>query len=640
MRNKDLKQIINTLLERVKIEPSSFREEKEFFLEILQQNGEQLKNFKKEIWEKWHQFKVKNHGRVITKHYTTFFFEYFQQFYIDYLKIFYGFDPQSIELISKEKVSQSDIYFEYKYSISREDEKIYIDAINQLKDKIYGISFPFGLLFFATSIFGIIIRSLIKKNVFIILEAAVLKKEGNKNYIHFLVLARNSLDEQFKYYFQKDLYYFLRPYRGIPNEFYEKLLVGRERLYQIALKEYTLAKEKLIDLFYYFYKKCALLHNLSSLLDFLNFVCARVEDSVFSKVDIIMKDLLINLDYSVEKKNALIRIFNYIDKESTLYSTFQANNLPSAKSQLNLFLLFIKYYFSSGLEGLEVGNLLYFPDIFKLKINQTNKEKTHRIIDSNSIKNINNFVNYFLKIFEYEYEGAIIFNKIFHSQIFDINIKVLKSFLTSLNNKILAIIKEENKGLSEKAVNDKLTFEGIVSDLCRILYVLINKIFLKNTPEEASINFIDPRSRYVGRNIALRVQELFFFQALNISDDLWPDYLISLNRDNIMKELNGKIEIPESNFYSVKELTHLMLFHNLQSFIEPRCYEDLLVDDIIVPINDFLLIIKDSVEDPKNKIEVYDHLQEFFLDGIEEKRTIKRIKLACRLIAPFWKTMI
>ncbi len=639
MVNKELKQVIDDLIETVKEKPERFREEKELFLEILKQKGDLFKLFKKEIRSKWHQFNIKNHDRVISKSYTSFFLLNLHDLYMQYLQSFYGFDSKSIELISTEKISDTDLYMEYKYFISSEDEKIYKEALEGLKDKIYGISYPFGLLFFATSIFGIIIRNQIKKNMFIILEATVLKKKEERNYIHFLILVRDSRDEQFRNYFYKDLYYFLRPFRGVPEKFYEKLLVGRERLYQLALREYPLAKEKLIDLFYYFYKKCTLLQSISPLLDFLNFVCARVEDSVFSKIEVIRKNLLNNLNYTPEEKNAIIRIFNFIDKESTLYSTFQANNLPSEKSQLNLFLLYMKYYFSSGLESLEVGELLFFPTIFKEKLNVINKNRTHATLDSNSIKNINNFMNYFSRLSENEYEGNIIFFKIFHANVFNLNNDLLKAFLTSFNKKVLTLIDRENDELSDVIESNKFTFERIIGDFCRILYVLIEKIFIKTTPDEASNNFIDPRSRYIGRNIALRVLELFFFQSLNISDDLWPDYLISLNRQNILEELKEKVSIPEKYFYNINELTNLMLFHSLQSFIKPKYFEDQLIDDVIVPLNDFLLKIHKSVEDPSNTIEVYEKLLAFFLDGTPNKKMIKRMESACQVMAPFWKIM-
>ncbi len=635
--NTELKNTINFLIERSKREAKSFNEEKEFFFEILNQKKEYLKKFKKDIYKKWHEFNVKNHKRLLPKSYTNFLLEHFHEFYMSYFKIFYGLDVQSMELISIERISDTDIYFEYKYYITHEIEKIYKKTLDELKDQLYGILFPFGFLFFATSIFGIILRKIIKKNLFIVLEAAILKQENNRNYIHFLIIGRDSMDEPFQYYFYKDLYYFLRPFKGIPESYFEKLLVGRERLFQFALKQYPHAKSKLLDLFYYFYKKCIILQNISPLLDFLNFVCSRVEDSIFSKEEIIKKHLLNHLEYTTGEKNAILRIFKFIDKESTLYSTFQANNLPSEKSQLNLFLLFIKYYFSSGLEGLEVGNLLFFPEIFKKKINQVNSNGHHRIINAKTINNINNFMNYFSKLFDDEHDITFIFQKITGMKVFNLNNELLKAFLNSLNKSVLNLVEQENKELSDESYNGKFTFEGVISDLCRILYVLIDKIFIRKSPDEASKNFIDPRSRYIGKNIALRVLELFFFQALNISDDLWPDYLISLNKINLLTELKENMVIPEQRFYSVNELTSIMLFHNIQSFIKPRYFEEELINKIIIPFNDFILHVKDLVQNTSNEIEIYEALHEFLLQGVTDKQLIKRVKTACKLLAPFWK---
>ncbi|MHA1726495.1 MAG: hypothetical protein ACTSXH_16935 [Promethearchaeota archaeon] len=637
MINKELKSTINFLIERSKQTVISFNEEKEFFFEILNQKKEYLKKFKKEIYKNWYEFNLKNHKKLIPKSYTSFLLEHFHEFYMNYFKNFYGLDVQSIKLISIERISDKDIYFEYKYYIIPEIEEIYKKTLDELKDQLYGILFPFGFLFFATSIFGMIMRSIIKKNLFIVLEAAILKQENNRNYIHFLIIGRDSRDEQFKYYFYKDLYYFLRPFKGTPESYYEKLLVGRERLYQLALKEYPHVKTRFLDLFYYFYKKCVILQNISPILDFLNFVCSRVEDSIFTKEEIIKKNLLNHLEYTIGEKNAILRIFKFIDRESTLYSTFQANNLPSEKSQFNLFLLFIKYYFSSGLEGLEVGNLLFFPEIFKRKINQVNTNGHHRKIDSKTINNINNFMNYFSKLFDNEHEIEFIFQKITDTKVFNLNNELLKAFLNSLNKSVITFIEKENKELSDEENTIKFTFKGVISDLCRILYVLIDKIFIRDSPDEASKNFIDPRSRYIGKNIALRVLELFFFQALNISDDLWPDYLISLNKVNILRELKENIVIPEQCFYSVNELTSIMLFHNIQSFIKPQYFEESLIDKIIIPFNDFILHIKNSVQNSSNEIEVYEALHEFLLEGVTDKELTKRVKTACKLLAPFWK---
>jgi hypothetical protein len=376
------------------------------------------------------------------------------------------------------------------------------------------------------------------------------------------------------------------------------------------------------------------------LLDFFNFVGARVEDSIFSKVDIVKKEFLANLDdYSTEKKNALIKFFNILDKKSSLYSTFQANNLPSQKSQLNLFLLYMKYYIGSGLEALEVGDLLFLPEIFKKSLDKHNRN-VDDVIGTNSIKNINIFLNFLYTLSNIEYID-LFFIKIFKKNISHLNYGFFKTFLKSFNSNFASKINQENEILSENPENIPFSFDIIVDHICRILYVIIDKIFLTTNPNDASKNFIDPRSRYIGKNIALRVLELFVFQDINYSDDIWPDFVISLNKEQISREVKEKfnIIIPETKFYADEELTQIMLTYNIQSFSDQPYFEEWLIHEIIIPLNNLILNIRNSVKDPSNEIEVYEQLSELFISDIENKEVVKDLKFICQELAPFWKNI-
>jgi len=503
---------------------------------------------------------------------------------------------------------------------------------------LYGFSLNTGYLYFVVRLLGIVIRNTIQEKIFILLDAVIVRDEESNKNLNFMIIIKDSKDEIFNSYYNMVLYYFLRHFKGIPEEFYEKLLEGREKLYQIALNEYYQSKEKLVDLLYYFYKKCNLLQSFSPLLDFFNFVGARVEDSVFSKVDIIKKEFLINLDYSTEKKNAIVKFFDYLDKTSTLYSTFQANNLPSPKSQLNLFLLYMKYFFGSGLEALEVGGLLFLPEVFKTTLNQYNK-KVEDVIGANTINNIKEFIN-FLSALSNIKNIDLFFQKIFKKNISQLNYGFFKTFLKSLNSNFSQNLTKENEILSEDPENTPFTFNIIVDHICRILYVLIDKIFMRDSPDIASNNFIDPRSRYIGKNIALRVLELFVFQDINYSDDVWPDYIISLNRELIKNELiKFNIEIPDKYFYSVEELIQIMITYNIQSFSDQPYFEEWLIHEIIIPLNDLIQNIRNTVEYPAKEIEVYEKLSEYFLLNIKDEQIIKDFKFLCQQFAPFWKNV-
>jgi len=552
---------------------------------------------------------------------------------------FFGFNKDSLNLFTKEKISEEIIFFEYNFILNLNEEETFVEISKEFKVEIlYGFSLISGYLYFLVRLLGIVIRQTIQKRIFLLLDAITIRNTDEKKSLTFMVIAKDSKDEIFNYYYNMVLYYFLRQINGIPEEYFDKLLEGREKLYNMALKEYSSSKEKLVDLLYYFYKKCNLLQSFSPLLDFFNFVGARVEDSVFSKLDIIKKEFLINLDYTPEKKGSIIKFFDYLDKISTLYSTFQANNLPSPKSQLNLFLLYMKYYFGSGLETLEVGDLLFLPTVFKNLLNQYNKD-VDEVIGANSIKNIKEFLN-FLSALSNTKNINLFFQKIFKKNISQLNYGFFRTFLKSLNSNFTQKIEEENKILSEDPQNTPFTFNIIVDHICRILYVLIDKIFMRSTPDDASKNFIDPRSRYIGKNIALRVLELFVFQDINYSDDVWPDYIISLNRKQLKDQLEKfNITIPEKQFYSVEELIQIMITYNIHSFSDQPFFEEWLIYEIIIPLNNLIQEIRNAVKDPTNEIEVYEKLSEILLVGIKDEKIIKDFKFLCQSFAPFWKNV-
>jgi len=604
-------------------------------------------DFKEGVRKEWEQFKLKNQKRIVQKTYSTFFFQYFHNYLKFYLQNFCGFDTNSLKLIAKEKISDDSLFLEYSYYLAPEEMESFKEFAESFKNTSDGITSPFGYLYLVVAILGVILRKLTNEKFYVVLDAAVIKNGDNNNTLNFLIVIKNS--------YSMYLYYFLKYFDNVPEAYSDKLLKGRDRVYEIALEEYSFAKEKLVDLLYYFYKKCNLLQNFSPVLDFLNFVNSRVEDSIFPKLDIIKKEFLQNFDYTNEKKNSFIRIFDYLDKKATLYATFQANNLPSQKSQFNLFLLYMKYYFGSGsLEALEVSDLLFLPGEFRNRLNKLNKTLDDGISAKN-IKEIQDFMDIFSILTNVEYPN-VFFEKIFNKNISEINYDFLRTFLRSLNISITRLIARENKVLSEDPNNELLTFKIVVDHICRMLYTLIDKIFIRKIPGQASKNFIDPRSRYVGRNIALRVLELFIFSDLNVSDDVWPDYIISMNKDALLKDLeDSNVVIPEKFFYRYEDIVRFVVTYNFQSsknqliFEEwliteifqssknQLIFEEWLITEIIISLNKFILNIRKDIEDLTDKTEIYEKLKEFFIKGSKDDEIIQDIEFVCQQLAIFWE---
>jgi hypothetical protein len=626
-----LQEILENMGEKLKLEGMALKLNSNSLFGLLISTS-QLDKFQIEIASKWDDFKKKNQQRIITTSYTTFFYLNFDEIFRTFLNEFCGLKSKSLKLIVKEKISNENLFLEYSYDMSKDELRNFKEFGQNYGNIINGITSPTGYLYLIVSILGGILRKITKQNFYVILDGAVIQDDENQNLLKFLIVIKDSKDNLFEYYYQMFLYYFLKHFNGIPENYYEKLLLGREKLYDLAIQEYPLAKEKLVDLLYYFYKKCNLLHNFSPLLDFFNFVCSRVEDSVFSKYDIIKKEFLVNFNYTEAKKKAILKIFEFLDKSSTLYSTFQANNLPSSKSQFSLFLLYMKFYFGSGsLEALKNADLVFLPKILLKFANECN-------IDEKMVLNVQNFIEN-SSILATLNDVSLIFNKIFKRHVASINYDFFKTFLRSLNSKLTSIIEKENQVIAEDYGDEPFSFKNIVDHICRMLYVLIDKIFIRISPNQASKNFIDPRSRYIGKNIALRVLELFIFQDLNVSDDVWPDYVISMKKDELLKDLEPyKVDIPEKYFYNVEDIIRFVITYNFQTYSDKILLEEWLIKQIIIPLNDFYVVIKEKIKNPTDKAEINRVLENYFMKGekFDDTETKEEVEFACSQLVPIW----
>ena len=183
------------------------------------------------------------------------------------------YKKNSLKLYSKEKISEEIIFFEYNFLLNLNEEEIILKTSNEFKfEALYGFSIITGYLYFLVRILGIIIRKTIGQRFFILLDAITIKTTDVHKNLNFMITVKDSKDDIFNYYYNMVLFYFLRQIKDIPEEYLDQLLEGREKLYQVALEQYPSSKEKLVDLLYYFYKKCNLLQSFSPLLDFFNFV--------------------------------------------------------------------------------------------------------------------------------------------------------------------------------------------------------------------------------------------------------------------------------------------------------------------------------------------------------------------------------
>ena len=640
--NEELPSILNLLRDNIDGQVFNRNLQKKILYKILENENNKtiFDDYQKSIKSKWQDFVNYNNKRSIKKTYISFLYTNFNEILTFFLQNFFGFNTNQLHLTNNEMISDSQSILEYNYDINPEELEQYDIVAHSIGGNLYGTLFLTGYLFNLVNIIGIIIRKITDEKLLISLDCAVSKERNKEKFLNFMILIREDKKEIYEKYLDVSLFYFLKQFRNVSDDLYNHLLKGREELYQIALSEYNSAKDKLVELFFYFFKKCKLLENFCPILDFFNFVCSRVEDSIYDKVEVIKKEFLNNFDYSTEKKNVFVKIFNFIDRQTSLYSTFQANNLPTIKAQFNLFILITKFYFITGLEPLEVGELLLLPNIFKIELDQYNKKTIgeNHGIDSNTVKKIDKFTNFFSTLNHIE-DFNVIFKKIFKKGVSQINYRFFRAFLKSLNTKFSMIIEKENQELSEYEKRS-INFNVVLDHICRMLYTLIDKIFLKDSPSDASKNFIDPKGRYLGKNIALRILELFMFQEINYSDDIWPEYLVSLNKEKVQKLVN--IEIPETFFYSDKDLTKILTIYNFQSFSNAQYLEEWLVNEILVPLNEFMLKITENIKNISDKTEIYNVLYDFILKDVvvENDDKLENLKYICQQLAQFWDNFI
>ncbi|TFF97698.1 MAG: hypothetical protein EU547_03600 [Promethearchaeota archaeon] len=643
MNKKELQNALSQLENVLQKDMFNFNTKKNPLVHFIDKDSKAFREIHNRIESRWKRFQKKNSERILKKTYTTFLNNNFNEFFLYYLNQFFGLNTEQIlKLKAKEKVSSRELLLEYNLFIKKIDVNNLQKYFKNSEDAQKGYIFHSYFLFFVVVSLSELLKEIIDEKFELTLEGAKLKEDLKKKtkYIDFLIIVKENRETFHGHYYKMALYFFFRQIKGIPKETLLKLEEGKNELFNFALEKYSLHKtrKRLVDLLYYFYKKCTLLKNISPMLDLINFVNSRVEDSKFSKLDIIKNEYLSNFDYPNGIKGKLEKVFTYLDQKSSTSSTFLANNLPSAVNQANLFLLYNKFYLGSGLEGLE-ASLLFFPSRFKKKLNNYNSNHENPI-NSNAIIDINNISNFFSLVSEKD-QFNILFQKIFNKQVVDFNYDFFNSFLKSLNEKFLQLISGEEIILSEDGSErkEKFDFSFTMNHICRMIYVLIDKLFLKEDPSEASDNFIDPFGRYVGKNIALRILELELFQDMNFSDDLWPDFLISWNRNKINKKLKDfdvDINISEKHFYTNEQINQLFITYNFDFPSKQLCLEEWLIEDLIEPIHNFIIKIQTSLEDPRNKIEIYEQLGEYFTEGISDEDKIAHIKRLCQKFANFW----
>ncbi len=559
-----------------------------FVLPEVERKRVTFPEFRRKLVFSWHQFSKKSKESPSPQGFTHFFHAKFPELYSYFLSKLFPFDPSRLNCLARDHVTEDEILFEYKYIIIPEEmEEIarFGEKYNHPEKAEKFTSYMFDVL---TTAFGILVHRFTDANVLISQACGIVRGPQQNQYLHFLVSVRKNRRYILQKYIQIELARFSDNFPSIPSEKKKVLSESINAIYEIARQQYPFAEHELAGVIYHFYRRCSTLQFVTPLLDFFTYVGTRAEDSKYSFLEILAQDFLPKFHYSSQKNAAISSIFNSLQNSSTLFTTFQSNNKPEPRKQVELFLLYCQYYFQRGLEALQdTKDLISFPEIFKRSF--SNAVNSGFVASDTPAR----FLQFILSLYSIAQNPASprFIEMIFHRSPASINEDFFESFARELNSQFYGQITGENIKL--RVIGEKLTFNMVIDLVCRFIFVIIKKLFLRNTPEDAIDSFSDARSRYTAPRIALNVLEAELFRELPLSDSLWGNYLLSLRKDVVKQyfEREFDLQIPDSLFFNNNRLVRMEMIYakGLEEGTSPL--SEWLVNGVLVPFAQFENIV-------------------------------------------------
>ena len=601
-----LESFLNRIGQKFTEDWYEIRDVQNWMLEEIYRKRIQFPHWKKKMRFSWVSFK-KNKTNMNNP--ISFFYYKLDEMFRYFFQKMYPLDDTRLTLIGKlgENKNTADIFFEYKYTFIDSE----IQDFNNFKEKFKHpehpdliISYIFNIII---SVFGMLSHDIVNKNIQIAMLAATIKRnDDGKYYLHFLLVVRK-VDVLFlKGYLRTMIYNFAEVLPGINEPFLDSLRHQRNQIYSMAFKQYKESKKNLATVLFTLERKCQIINQATPLLDILNFICARAEDSVYDIehfVKNIIKTKIIQKNKKVQKD--LYDIFQFFNQNASLFSTFQSNNRAIVQRQYQLFFFYTQYFCGGGLDVIKMKDHFFFNDMMN---DQLNNDKL--------LSDVTNFENMTLSSFLIQGPMLLdnpaipsLFKQIFAKDIFEINEMFFDSFLYSLNQKIHLMLEEKRSNNWEFTFD----FDEIVHVISIILYNLASQIFLADTPKEASQGFKDQLGRYTPERVALRAMELNIFKDIPLSDNNWQDYYLSRNKVYIKKIFKKYYDIPESYFFSPRRLLKINIMYERGIVEESNNYlEQWMVETILKPFLRFQKEINKTLGTSCNEQQLHDAIVTFF----------------------------
>ncbi len=600
------------------------RDVQEWMLEEVFRKFSSFPRWRKKVLFSWTMFKKSTNHKYNSEskpsnglsYFPEFMEQKFHEFYTFFLEKMYPFHANRLEIVKVSKKNSDydsrDLFLEYKYHFNHDE----VEAFQSFRKKYNHheshqkiITYIFNIIVLT---FRKMICDIVDNKIQIRMLAGRIKSDKNSETpndilqelksknpqdshksVHFLISV-NIMDTEFlKLYLKSEIFHFAEKVAQTPKHVLERLRVEKNKLFPLALQKYPRADRNAELVLYTLAYKSKIIRDMTPLLDITNFICSRVEDSIFETENAVKKIVAKDITEDPDVQADILKIFNYLNQKASLFSTFQSNNRANKQEQYQLFFFYIQYFCSNGLEY-ENNERLFFPHIFKETLNNTEIVAK----DEN---------DYYYSVFSgFIFQGLMLLDKegfdtlfeaLFRDTIFHVNENFFDSFLYSFNVKFKNIINE----CKENNENFTYGFNEIVDIIAHILVEFVKNVFIADTPENATDNFHDNISRYTPERLALRVLELKIFKDIPLSDNNWQDYFLSRNRKYVEKIFEPFFNIPDGYFFPEERLLKINMIYERGALNNAKFLEEWLIQDVIRPFYKFQEKIREKLSDDYTK---------------------------------------
>lgn len=585
--------------------------------------------WKKKVLFSWVSFNQSPRKRIktVARFYSKKLDELFRYFF----RTMFPFDVRRLDFLGVlgEYKNEGDTFFDYVYHLSNEEIQEIKDfqiRFNHPDHYQRIISYLFNLI---VMVFGKLVIEILKREEQIIMLCANVQILSNQDStIHFVIAARKADKNFLRLYLQTTIFNFAEKLpKLVSPKLLEQLRNKKDRIYRLARTEFPQARTYLNGLFFTLEKKCQVMQECTCILDILNFICSRLEDSIFETSQIVKDIIHQKISHDPVIIDAWFELFKFINTNASLFSTFQSNNRANLDNQMQLF-FFYTQFLCNGMDSDVISPNYFFPEIVMNEIAQEKRKYP-------------NFNQYFMLLFTFTLQGMsqlgnpaidVAFKKIFKKPVFEVNEHFFESYLFSLNKKLHLLLQE----YQQKLPHEDFSFNALTHKLTLILYNIVNRVFLAPTPEQAMQNFHDQLGRYTPERLALRVLELRIFKDIPLSDNNWQDYYLSRNKHKVKQIFASHFEIPDNFFFSEERLLKINMIYDRTSLETTPLLERWIISNIISAYFSFIDEIQVAIRTSKTHRTTFEILKDYLTQGILEQSTQEHLEEIAQFLESIW----